>query len=45
MPPVPAFYSKPGTLMEMVDQSVGRALDLFDIHLPHVRRWTEDEGF
>ncbi|OAN81256.1 3-octaprenyl-4-hydroxybenzoate carboxy-lyase [Jannaschia sp. EhC01] len=44
MPPVPAFYSKPKTLMEMVDQSVGRALDLFDIHLPHVRRWTEDEA-
>ncbi|GGL73829.1 UbiX family flavin prenyltransferase [Wenxinia marina] len=42
MPPVPAFYSKPRSLMEMVDQSVGRALDLFDIHLPHVRRWTED---
>ena len=41
MPPVPAFYSKPKTLMDMVDQSVGRALDLFDIHLPHVRRWTE----
>ncbi len=44
MPPVPAFYSKPMTLMDMVDQSVGRALDLFDLHLPHVRRWTEDEG-
>ncbi|MHA7874330.1 MAG: UbiX family flavin prenyltransferase [Roseivivax sp.] len=42
MPPVPAFYSKPKTLMEMVDQSVGRALDLFDIHMDHVRRWTED---
>lgn len=43
MPPVPGFYSKPKTLMEMVDQSVGRALDLFDIDLPHVRRWTEDD--
>ncbi|MHA6323988.1 UbiX family flavin prenyltransferase [Roseivivax sp. CAU 1753] len=42
MPPVPAFYSKPRTLMEMVDQSVGRALDLFDIHMTHVRRWTEE---
>ncbi|MFY0691898.1 MAG: UbiX family flavin prenyltransferase [Paracoccaceae bacterium] len=44
MPPVPAFYSKPKTLMEMVDQSVGRALDLFDIHLPYVKRWTEEDG-
>jgi 4-hydroxy-3-polyprenylbenzoate decarboxylase len=43
MPPVPAFYSKPKTLMDMVDQSVGRALDLFDIPLQHVRRWTEDD--
>ncbi|NNU80783.1 UbiX family flavin prenyltransferase [Halovulum dunhuangense] len=42
MPPVPAFYSKPRSLDEMVTQSVGRALDLFDIHLPVVRRWTED---
>ena len=43
MPPVPAFYSRPKSLAEMIDQSVGRALDLFDIHLPHVRRWTEDD--
>jgi 4-hydroxy-3-polyprenylbenzoate decarboxylase len=43
MPPVPAFYNKPKSLMAMVDQSVGRALDLFDLHLPHVRRWTEGE--
>lgn len=42
MPPVPAFYTRPKTLMDMVDQTVGRALDLFDIDLPHVRRWTED---
>lgn len=44
MPPVPAFYSKPKTLMEMVDQSVGRALDLFDVHMTHVRRWTEGDA-
>ncbi len=42
-PPVPAFYSKPRSLMDMVDQSVGRALDLFDIHMTHVRRWTEED--
>ncbi|MGK9051248.1 UbiX family flavin prenyltransferase [Neorhizobium petrolearium] len=41
MPPVPAFYSKPKTLDEMVTQTVGRALDLFDIHLPMVKRWKE----
>ncbi len=42
MPPVPAFYSRPATLDDMVTQSVGRCLDLFDIHLPIVKRWTED---
>ena len=30
-PPVPAFYAKPDTLDDMVDHTVGRALDLFDI--------------
>lgn len=39
MPPVPAFYALPGTLQEMVDHSVGRALDLFDIDTGAVRRW------
>ena len=43
MPPVPAFYSLPKTIGEMVDQSVGRALDLFGFDLPVVRRWTEDD--
>lgn len=44
MPPVPSFYNRPATLMDMVDQTVGRALDLFDLHLPHVRRWTEEDS-
>ncbi|PJR13395.1 UbiX family flavin prenyltransferase [Sinorhizobium meliloti] len=44
MPPVPAFYSKPKTLDDMVTQTVGRALDLFDIHLPMVKRWKEGPG-
>ena len=44
MPPVPAFYSRPKTLDEMVTQTVGRALDLFDIDLPVVKRWKEDVG-
>lgn len=40
-PPVPAFYAKPKTLDDMVDQSVGRALDLFDIDTGSVHRWRE----
>lgn len=44
MPPVPAFYSRPATLDDVVTQSVGRCLDLFDIHLPVVKRWMEEEN-
>ena len=40
MPPVPAFYDRPATLAEMVDQTVGRALDIFDIDVKVVRRWS-----
>jgi 4-hydroxy-3-polyprenylbenzoate decarboxylase len=42
-PPVPAFYAKPQTLDEMVTQTVGRALDLFDIETQPVHRWREGE--
>lgn len=38
-PPVPAFYSAPATLDEMIDHTVGRVLDLFDIDTGRVRRW------
>jgi len=44
MPPVPAFYHRPQTIDDIVTQTVGRALDLFGIDLPLVRRWTEDPG-
>jgi 4-hydroxy-3-polyprenylbenzoate decarboxylase len=43
-PPVPAFYAKPQSLEEMVDQSVGRALDLFGLSWSTVKRWGEDIG-
>jgi 4-hydroxy-3-polyprenylbenzoate decarboxylase len=39
-PPVPAFYSHPASLAEMVDHTLGRVLDLFDIDLGVVQRWT-----
>ncbi|MEK0084396.1 UbiX family flavin prenyltransferase [Benzoatithermus flavus] len=42
MPPVPAFYSRPRSLDEMVTSTVLRALDLFDIDLGRLRRWGED---
>lgn len=44
MPPVPAFYAKPRSIEEMVDHTIGRALDLFDIDVGAVRRWGEDVG-
>ena len=38
-PPVPAFYSKPANLAEMVDHTLGRVLDLFELESGTVRRW------
>jgi 4-hydroxy-3-polyprenylbenzoate decarboxylase len=38
-PPVPAFYTQPGSLDDMVTQSVGRVLELFDLTVEQVRRW------
>ena len=40
-PPVPAFYARPASLADMVDHTLGRVLDLFDIELGVVRRWRE----
>jgi 4-hydroxy-3-polyprenylbenzoate decarboxylase len=40
-PPVPAFYAKPNTLDEMIDQTLGRVLDFFDLETGLVRRWGE----
>lgn len=40
-PPVPAFYAKPQTVIDIVTHSVGRALDLFGIDTGEVRRWKE----
>jgi flavin prenyltransferase len=43
-PPLPAFYARPQTLAEMVDQSVGRVLDLLGFSWRGVKRWGEDIG-
>lgn len=39
-PPVPAFYSRPQSIDDMIDHTLGRVLDLFDIDLGTVRRWS-----
>lgn len=41
-PPVPAFYTRPETLDDVVTQGVGRVLDLFDLSVEQVVRWQGD---
>ena len=43
-PPLPAFYARPGSIEAMVDQSVGRVLDLFGLSWTPVKRWGRDIG-
>jgi 4-hydroxy-3-polyprenylbenzoate decarboxylase len=38
-PPVPAFYNQPQTIDDLVNHSVGRVLDLFDLEAGVVKRW------
>ncbi len=40
-PPVPAFYIKPQSIDELIDHTVGRALDLFGLDAGNLRRWGE----
>jgi 4-hydroxy-3-polyprenylbenzoate decarboxylase len=44
MPPVPAFYHRPKTVDDIVDQTVGRALDLFGLEVGAVKRWKDSSG-
>ena len=39
MPPVPAFYARPQSIDDIIDHSVGRALDFFGLDSGTVRRW------
>jgi len=39
-PIVPAFYDRPKTIDDVIDQTVGRLLDLFGIDTGTVRRWS-----
>jgi 4-hydroxy-3-polyprenylbenzoate decarboxylase len=40
MPPVPAFYTRPTTIEELVDHTVQRTLDLIDIDVSIAPRWS-----
>lgn len=44
MPPVPAFYTNPRTLDDVVDQTVARMLDQFGVDVPGAARWSGDMG-
>ena len=39
MPPVPAFYHVPKTIDDLIDQTVGKVLDLFSIDAKLFKRW------
>ena len=43
-PPAPAFYAKPATIEDLVDQTVGRLFDLFGLDWRPTKRWGEDLG-
>jgi 4-hydroxy-3-polyprenylbenzoate decarboxylase len=38
-PPIPAFYGQPKTIDDLVNHSVGRVLDLFDLDAGILNRW------
>jgi flavin prenyltransferase len=40
-PPVPAFYNHPQSIEDIIDDTVGRVLDLFDLDVGIVKRWKD----
>ena len=42
-PPVPAFYHQPRTIEDIIDHSIGKILDLFDIESPSFKRWSGEK--
>lgn len=39
-PPIPSFYHQPQTITDLIDHSIGRALDVFELELPWMKRWS-----
>src|SRR5262245_4825993 len=44
LPPVPAFYQLPQSIDELVDHTVARVLDQFNIEHPSIQRWSGEMG-
>jgi 4-hydroxy-3-polyprenylbenzoate decarboxylase len=38
-PPIPAFYQKPASILDLVDHSVDRVMDLLGLEMPEAKRW------
>jgi 4-hydroxy-3-polyprenylbenzoate decarboxylase len=43
LPPVPSFYHKPKTILDIVDQTIGKAFDYMGIRHDLFVRWGSDE--
>jgi 4-hydroxy-3-polyprenylbenzoate decarboxylase len=43
-PAIPSFYKKPKTIDDILNQTVGRILDYFDIQVSLFKRWSEEDG-
>ena len=44
MPPLPAFYTRPQSLDDVVNHTVARLLDQFGIDAPGMKRWNGEMG-
>jgi 4-hydroxy-3-polyprenylbenzoate decarboxylase len=44
MPPVPAFYHHPKTIEDLMNQTIGKVLDLFSMDAKLFRRWGTIDG-
>ena len=41
---MPAFYAEPQTIDDLINQAVGRTLDIFGLDWARVKRWGRDVG-
>jgi 4-hydroxy-3-polyprenylbenzoate decarboxylase len=44
VPPMPAFYSNPKSLDDIIDHTVARMLDQFGVEVPGAPRWSGEMG-